>query len=221
MRLILASTSPRRKELLSLLGVRFEVAEPAFVERMAPNSDPSQQAKMFAEQKARSCAEGSPEALILGSDTLISLGNRLLGKPADLGEAEAMLNDLRGREHLVHTAVAIYQKNSGALDVTTDIAKVWMRAFTQAEVDDYLGSAESLGKAGAYSIQGRGGELVSRIEGDFSTIVGLPLRLVAQMLECRGMIIPISVDDLYRIRPYPNWERFSQPPLTPSGYAGG
>jgi len=211
MRLILASTSPRRKELLSLLEVPFEVADPDLVEEVAPNIDAARQAQMFAERKARSCAEKAPDALVLGSDTLISLDRRILGKPADLAEAGAMLNALRGREHAVHTALAIYQKSSGILDVTCETAKVWMATFTHTELDDYLRSAESLGKAGAYSIQGRGGELVSRIEGDFSTVVGLPLRVVAHLLGRRGIAVPVNIEELYRLRPYPNWKRFSQP----------
>jgi len=210
MRLILASTSPRRKELLTLLGVPFEIAEPAFEERLMPDVDPAQQARFFAEQKARSCAEKSPDALVLGSDTLISLGNRILGKPSDLVHAGAMLDDLCGRGHLVHTAVALYQKRTGVLDVESDCVKVWMREFARVEADQYLRSGESLGKAGAYSIQGAGAELISRIEGDFPAVVGLPLRLVARLLERRGMIVPVNVDDLYRNRPYPNWERFGR-----------
>jgi len=208
MRLILASTSPRRKELLSLLGVPFEVTDPAFVEQIEPNVDPVRQVRFFAEQKARSCAEATPDALILGSDTLISFDKRILGKPADLSEARAMLRDLCGREHHVHTAVAVHQNSSGLLDIGTESVTVWLRAFSEAELDDYLSSQESLGKAGAYSIQGMGGNLVSRIEGDFPAVVGLPLRLVARMLEYRGMTIPVTTEVLYRTRPYPGWERF-------------
>ena len=208
MRLILASTSPRRKELLSLLGVPFEVANPTFVEQIEPDVDPVRQVRFFAEEKARSCAEASPDALILGSDTLISFDKRILGKPSDLSQARAMLRALCGREHHVHTAVALHQSSSDVLDVGTESVTVWLRAFSEAELDDYLRSKESLGKAGAYSIQGLGGELVSRIEGDFPAVVGLPLRLVARMLEHRGMKVPVTAEVLYQSRPYPGWKQF-------------
>lgn len=206
MRLVLASTSPRRRELLSLLRIPFDIAEPRFAEQVTHDADPLQQAKLFAEQKARSCT--LPESLVLGSDTLISFGGRVLGKPADLADAETMLRTLRGRKHTVYTAVALYETDSDRIDVSAEGVDVWMHSFTEAELRDYLRSSESLGKAGAYSIQGRGGDLIERIEGDFPAVVGLPLRLVVFMLDRRGITIPIDVDDLYRSQPYPNWDRF-------------
>lgn len=208
MRLILASTSPRRHELLSLLGIPFEIAQPSFLEQVTHDTDPVQQAKLFAEQKARSCGSRLPGRLVLGSDTLISCSGRVLGKPADLIDAETMLRNLRGRKHTVHTAVALYDYDSDRMDVSVEGVDVWMRSFTEDDLKDYLRSSESLGKAGAYSIQGRGGDLIERIEGDFPAVVGLPLRLVALMLDHRGIEVPVDVDALYGSRPYPNWDRF-------------
>jgi septum formation protein len=208
MRLILASTSPRRHDLLTLLQIPFEVAAPTFVEQLARGVSPEQQAKCFAEQKARSCAQRFPEALVLGSDTLISLGGEILGKPADAADAAAMLRRLCGRAHEVHTAVALGRHADPVLDAAVETVRVWMRGFSEAEAEEYLRSGESMGKAGAYSIQGRGGDLVSRIEGDYPTVVGLPLRLVASLLRRRGVQLPLDVEDLYRRKPYPNWERF-------------
>jgi len=212
MRLILASTSPRRRDLLTLLQVPFEVAEPTFVEQLAREGGPEQQAGFFAEQKARSCARRFPEALVLGSDTLISLDGKILGKPADAGHAAAMLKRLRGRAHTVHTAVALGRHDDPALDVAVETVRVWMRDFSEAEAEAYLRSAEGMEKAGAYAIQGKGGDLVSRIEGDYPAVVGLPLRLVARLLQRRGVTFPLDVEDLYRKKPFPNWARFSFTP---------
>jgi septum formation protein len=209
MRLILASTSPRRKELLALLRIPFEIADPAFVERIQRSVDPERQARTFAERKAQCCAERFPDALILGSDTLISMNQEILGKPADVAESAAMLKRLRGRDHIIHTAAALCRKADGVLDVAVETVRVWMRDFTEAEENAYLHSGEGMGKAGAYSIQGLGGALVSRIEGDYPAVVGLPLRLVATLLQRRGVSLSIDVEELYRIRPYRNWKRFT------------
>lgn len=215
MRLILASTSPRRHDLLGLLQIPFEVAEPDFVERLMPDVAPAEQARFFAEQKARSCARRFPEALVLGSDTLISLAGEVLGKPADATDAAAMLRRLRGRRHEVHTAVALGRKGGAAYDTAVETVVVWMREFSEAELESYVRSGESLGKAGAYSIQGKGGDLVARIEGDYPAVVGLPLRLVDRLLRQRDVPCPVSVEEVYRRKPYPNWARFD-PPHGPS-----
>ena len=207
--LILASTSPRRKELLALLGVPFDIAEPDFIEQIRPGTDPEQQARCFADCKARSCAEHFPEALVLGSDTLISVDSDILGKPADARESAWMLRRLRGRDHTVHTAVALRRQADGIADIAVETARVWMRDFSDSEAEAYLRSGEGLGKAGAYSIQGLGGTLIAAIEGDYTAVVGLPVRIVATLLQRRGLRLPIDVDELYRKRPYPNWDRFA------------
>jgi septum formation protein len=208
MHLVLASTSPRRHDLLALLGVRFDICDPGMVERIGQRMDPVKQGLAFAEQKARACAERRPASLIIGSDTLIAVDGRLLGKPADLDEARAMLHALRGRAHDVYTALVLFHTPSESLETAVEQVRVWMRDFSDEELADYLRSGESLGKAGAYSIQGRGGDLISRIEGDFPAVVGLPLRLLASLLERRGLHPPVDVEALYRTRPYPNWDRF-------------
>jgi septum formation protein len=211
MRLILASTSPRRHELLGFLQIPFETVAPDFVEQITDHTGPEQQARLFAEQKARACARRFPEALVLGSDTLISVGARILGKPADAAEARTMLRQLRGRLHEVHTAVALVRLADPVLDTAVETVRVWMREFSEAEAEAYLRSGESLGKAGAYSIQGEGGNLVARIEGDYPAVVGLPLRAVARMLRLRGVTLPLDVEELYQSKPYPNWARFAPP----------
>lgn len=209
MRLILASTSPRRHELLTLLGLPFEVATPPFVEQVVPNRSAEQQAVEFATGKARSCIEPYPDALILGSDTLISLGSEVLGKPAGLIEAESMLSRMAGRTHKIFTAVAVAGPGPEPCDVQIATVSVTMKPVNSDALAAYLRTGDSLGKAGAYSIQGGGAALIERIEGDYTAAVGLPLRTVAEMLRRRGMPCPVGIDLLYARKPYPNWDRFN------------
>jgi len=158
--------------------------------------------------KARSCAQHDPDSLVLGSDTLISVGTDVLGKPADLEEARATLQRLRGREHVIHTAVAICRRRDDLQDLAVETVRVWMNNQSDAEVEAYLQTQEWMGKAGAYSIQGSGSRVIARIEGDYTAAVGLPLRLVARMLRLRGVDVP-DIQGLYQSRPYPNWAMFN------------
>lgn len=208
MPLILASTSPRRYELLALLGVPFEVRNPSFEERLVPGRSAIEQVQSFAQGKARSIARQEPETIVLGSDTVIEVDHDVLGKPADLAEARAMLLCLAGRDHSVRTAVAIVCSARGIDAVALSTAVVRLKPFDELVHERYLATRESLGKAGAYSIQGAGGDLVDSIDGDFTTVVGLPLRLVAQLLTQAGVEVPIDLDELYAAKPYTNWDRF-------------
>jgi nucleoside triphosphate pyrophosphatase len=209
MRVVLASTSLRRRELLALLGIIFEVASPTFEERIIPGRAASDLVACFARGKAHSVGKDDPDAIVLGSDTLIELDGEVLGKPAGLSEARAMLRQMAGREHLVHTAVTLscFARRIETTQLST--ARVWMKRFDPEAHERYLATGDSLGKAGAYSIQGPGGELIERLDGDFTTVVGLPLRLVATLLEHAGASVPVSVTALYATKPYGSWDKFA------------
>ncbi len=210
MPLVLASTSPRRKELLALLQLPFEVADPEYNELIHAEVPPEAQAWTFALGKAQSCARRHAGSLVLGSDTLIAVGETVLGKPADRAQANAMLRRLRGRDHRIFTAVALYDPARNVQDVAVEIVQVTMKPFSDAELEAYLATEEWRGKAGAYSIQGQGGSLIERIEGDFTAAVGLPLRLTASLLAKHGLSVPVDVEQLYRAKPYPNWSSFQR-----------
>ena len=210
MPLVLASTSPRRKELFALLQIPFEVVEPDFHERIHADVPPEAQAWTFALGKARSCVRQDADSLVLGSDTLIAVGETILGKPADRAQAGSMLRRLRGRDHRIYTAVALCCPARRIQDVAVETVQVWMRPFSDADLEAYLTTGEWQGKAGAYSIQGRGGSLIERIEGDFTAAVGLPLRLTASLLQKHGLPVPLDVEQLYRTKPYPNWGTFQR-----------
>lgn len=208
MNLILASTSPRRRELLALLGVPFEVIPPTCEEIPSPNMGPCDQARQFAHDKAESIAIQNPEDWILGSDTVIEIDGILLGKPENLEDAERMLRQLQGHCHQVHTGLAVIHKTSNTSVVIVETARVWIKSFDETELMEYLGTGESLGKAGAYSIQGVGAKLIDKIEGDYPTIVGLPLWQTAKLLEKQGVILGNSIEEIYRVKPYANWKEF-------------
>jgi nucleoside triphosphate pyrophosphatase len=209
MSLILASTSLRRRELLALLGIPFDIKGPSFKERFVPDRTVIEQVESFAQGKAQSVARLQPEAVVLGSDTVIELDNDMLGKPADLAEARAMLRRLAGRDHHVHTAVSLVCLARGIDVVALSTAVVRMKLFDVRLHEGYLATGESFGKAGAYSIQGKGGELIDFVDGDFPTVVGLPLRMVSQLLAQAGVRVSVDLDELYAIKPYTNWARFS------------
>ena len=209
MPLILASTSPRRHELLALLGIPFNVKHPSFEERLGVGRPVIDQVRAFARGKAQSVVREEPEAIVLGSDTVIELDNDVIGKPADLKDASAMLRRLAGRDHRVHTAVALVCSARGIDLLAHSTAVVRMKPFDERVHDHYLATGESLGKAGAYSIQGEGGSLIDSIHGDFTTVVGFPLRLVTHLLTHIGVNVPVDLDGLYAVKPYPNWVHFS------------
>lgn len=208
MSVILASTSPRRRELLALFGIAFQIVPPAAEEIPSPGLSPLEQAKQFALDKALSIARRHPDDLVLGSDTVIEIDGTLVGKPQDLDDAETMLRQLRGRSHHVHTAIALIHEAAYVTVARVETALVRMTPFTDQELRRYLETGESLGKAGAYSIQGEGARFIEAIEGDYPTIVGLPLRQTANLLEQQGVVLPTPVAEIYRLKPYANWKEF-------------
>lgn len=207
--LILASTSPRRRELLALLGLPFEVDDPGYAEAAIPGEVPVSLARAFALGKATAAAWRHPAAIVVGSDTLIEVDGDVLGKPVDVGEARAMLRRLQGRMHLIHSGVAVVQSSRRLEEVGVESVRVEMRALRDDEIDAYVATGEWQAKAGAYSIQGVGGALIDRIVGDFPAVVGLPLRLTAELLGRAGLRSAIEIETLYRQKPYPNWAKFS------------
>ena len=211
MRLILASTSPRRHELLSLLNIPFEIAAPTYVERLSRDLAAVDQVRRFAEGKAQSCASRYPDGLIIGCDTIIEVDSDVLGKPRDRVDAARMLTRLSGRQHLIHTAVALLSTASRDIRANVETVRVLFKILSPSDVETYLTTEESLGKAGAYAVQGRGADLIERIDGDYTAAVGLPLRSLAAMLRESSVAIPIDIDLLYRQKPYPNWGRWTSP----------
>ena len=183
--IVLASASPRRHELLSMLGIP-HIVDPAHVdESVKPGEAPEALARRLAREKAITVARRHSDVPALGADTIVVLGDRVLNKPESPAEAVAMLTDLAGREHTVITAVALAMAHT--LWEGCDVTRVRFRPLSAEMISAYVATGEPLDKAGAYGVQGYGAALVERIEGDFFGVMGLPVRVVLQLLEDAGM----------------------------------
>lgn len=181
--LILASASPRRRELLAHLWADFTVL-PSEVSEDSAERDPLRLAAELARLKARAVAQAHPGAAVLGADTVVALGGELLAKPGSEAENRDFLARLSGRTHTVVTGVCLV--HPGGKAVQAESAQVGFRPLTETEIAFYAASGEGLDKAGGYGIQGLGMALVSRIDGDYSAVVGLPLSLTARLLRGAG-----------------------------------
>jgi len=176
--LVLASTSPQRRAILEQLRIPFDVVAPVYEEHDPPDAEPVQLVRDHAEGKARSVhVEG---AVTLGVDTTVHLDGRVYGKPGDRGEARRMLGDLAGCTHDVLSGVCLIGPDFAVVDQA--VTRVTFRQLEDAELDAILGSEEWVGRAGGYAIQGLGGRLVARIDGDYLNVVGLPGALLIEML---------------------------------------
>ena len=209
MQLILASTSPRRKDLLRLLRIPFSVVEPDCEENGRGIQSVRGLVEHLATQKAQSVANRFPEALVLGGDTLIETDGEILGKPHDLNEAATMLRQLSGRTHQVHSGIACVCMDRNTVRTDGESVQVHMKELSETDVQAYLATRESLGKAGAYCIQEQGAGLIEKIFEDFPSVVGLPLKKVAALLEKEGVKLPVKIEEIYQQKQFPNWKRFS------------
>ena len=208
MGLILASTSPRRREILSLLGLPFDTIAPDFDETVSAHLSIDEEVLDFAVGKARSVAVHHPDAIVIGSDTMIFLGGAKIGKPVDLADAKRILRLLSGKTHLIYTSVAVIDGCGG--DGMQMVAKVSvdMRPYDDNAINRYLACDESMDKAGAYSIQGQGSKLIAAIDGDFLAAVGMPLRPIANYLRRHRVELPIDIDELHAKKDFLNWRQF-------------
>ncbi|MBC8223340.1 septum formation protein Maf [Candidatus Bathyarchaeota archaeon] len=188
-KIVLASTSPRRRELLERLGVPFDVIAPDGVEE-TQEGDPREVVTRNASAKASEVAGGLSEGLVVGADTVVVVDDIIMGKAEDPLEARVMLAALKGRMHKVLTGLAVLDAETGRRDVAVVETKVWIHPLTGEEIGEYVSTGEPIGKAGGYAIQGAGGALVERIEGCYENVVGLPLSRLRSMLEGFGLETP-------------------------------
>jgi len=208
MRIVLASTSPRRREILALLGLRFEVIAPQFDELPLRDRPIREEVLDFAIGKALSVVGDHPKSIVVASDTMILIDAAKIGKPAGIAEAHQMLRLLSGKTHRIFTSVAILDLGGPGLRMVEEVS-VKMRDYSTQEIERYLSCDESLDKAGAYSIQGQGRNLIESIRGDYLAAVGLPLKPIADYLKSRGISVPSDIDKLYSDKSFLNWKSFS------------
>lgn len=184
-KVVLASASPRRHELLSLIGID-HIVDPADIdETIKPGEAPAGHALRLAVEKACARARTHPEAVVIGADTVVVLDGKVLGKPPTLEASREMIRLLNGRTHTVVTAVAV--AHAGTTREGTEEVAVTFKRLTAEEIDDYVATREGMDKAGAYGIQGFGATIVERIEGDFFAVMGLPLVRLIGLLRDSGL----------------------------------
>lgn len=191
--IILASASPRRRELLAQLGYAFEIIPSQALEEEVAGESPQQHVMRLSRDKA--CEISTRDKIegrwVIGSDTVVLRDNEILGKPQNDEDAARMLRSLSGRSHEVLSGYAVLDRATGEQRLGVVATQVYFRALTEAEISGYIASKEPADKAGAYAIQGLGAFMVSRIEGSYSNVVGLPLCELVQALEELGVPLPL------------------------------
>ena len=182
-KIVLASASPRRKQLLDQIGLKFEVEPSDFVEELDSGLEPHELARAISLKKASSVAKKHKNAVVIAADTLGVLEGKILGKPKTEDEAREMLAAMSGMSHSVITGFTILDADNGRTVSRSVETKVRFKELTEDEIDAYVRSGEPLGKAGAYAIQGLGAVLIESIEGDYFNVMGLPLSALAESLK--------------------------------------
>jgi len=184
--LILASTSPRRRDLLAAAGVKFDLAESGIDEQRLPNEPAAAFALRMAEEKALAVSRRAGDALVLGADTVVDCGGEILGKPRDRADAHRMLRMLSGRFHIVVTAFAL-ARGGRVAESRAVASRVRFRVLRDDEIDAYIRTGEPMDKAGAYGIQAEGAGLVVELEGERDNVMGLPVGEVLAALRRHGI----------------------------------
>ena len=188
--LVLASVSPRRRELLATLGVDVRIVPSDVEEGPRPGAGPLELARIHAAAKADAVALCEPSALVVAADTVVDLDGEALGKPVDRAHARSMLRALSGREHRVHTAYVAHDGSTARRLASSSTTTVRFAVLDDATIDRYVASGDPLDKAGSYGIQGPGAALVERIDGDFYTVMGFPLGDFIRRLPELGYALP-------------------------------
>lgn len=182
---ILASQSPRRRELLTLVGIKHIVSPADIDESVMPDEAPVPHCERLARAKAHVLAERHPDAVIIAADTIVVLDGDILGKPSDAADARAIIARLSGRTHTVYTAMAVAR--GGRTESAVEEVAVTFRELSAEDIAEYVATGEPMDKAGAYGIQGYGATIVARIEGDYFSVMGLGLRRLVALLERVGL----------------------------------
>ena len=186
--LILASSSPRRRDLLSTLGLTFQVVVPEIREIPSPHEVANDFALRVAEKKAQVVGARYPQAWVIGADTVVVLGGEILGKPKDRNDAIRMLKQLADREHVVVTGYILLKVAEGKKIGGVEETRVKIGLLEEREIDWYVNTGEPLDKAGAYAIQGKGAFMVEWIEGSYTNVVGFPLSQIMKLLKDEGIV---------------------------------
>lgn len=181
--LILASASPRRREILSKAGLEFKIVSSRYEEDMTLPLSPVKLPQFLAEEKAKEVARRYPQAVVIGADTIVAFDNKVLGKPKSQAEAKRMLKAMRGAVAKVITGYSVIQYSSGCILTGKSVGSVHFRDFSDKDIDAYIKTDEPMDRAGAFAVQEKGAVLIKKITGDYLGIVGLPLYDILQALK--------------------------------------
>lgn len=195
-RIILASGSLRRRELLARLGVEFEVRESGYDETLVKTDDPTELVEALSLQKAQAVAKIEPDAIVIGGDTVVFVEGKIVGKPRDRVEAEKILRLLSGTRHQVLSGVAVVNSLTGEQRAGHEVGQVRFKKLSEEEIAKYVKSGVWEGFAGGYAIQGAASSFVTEQTGSISAIVGLPVALVVDLLELSGVVIEVDPREL-------------------------
>jgi septum formation protein len=188
---ILASSSPRRRELLQALGISFQVVPSNIPEVLRPGEAPADYVQRLANEKGDDVAARHPDAWIIAADTTVYQGDQILEKPRDRADAIAILSTIAGREHVVYTGLTLRQKSSNYRDTRVATTRVRMARLSREEIEWYVDTGEPMDKAGAYAVQGIGAMFVETVDGNYTNVVGLPVPMLFDMMRRAG-ISPIG-----------------------------
>ena len=188
-RLVLASSSPRGQDLLKMLVLDFLVMPSTIEEEQFNGLPPEEMVMALSKAKAEEIGKSMENALVIGSDTIVVLEGKVLGKPSNSREAIEMLKGLRNKEHTVITGLAVYDSSSGRIELAYDQTRVYMGSISDDDIINYVKTGEPMDKAGGYGIQGIGGAFIDRINGSYYTVVGLPIHKLVRMLKEFGVSI--------------------------------
>ncbi len=186
-KVILASTSPRRIEIMKMLGIEFEVIGSGFDERTVDLKNPKRLVEALAYEKARLVSEKNPAAIVIGADTIVVLNKRILGKPKDVAEVRRTLRELSGTRHKIITGLAVIDSAGKREFVGSIVSSVKLKNILDKEIESYIATTEPLDRAGSYAVQGVGSMFVEEIKGDFFSIVGLPINILREKLNEFGI----------------------------------
>ena len=194
MKLILASSSPRRKDLLAAFGKPFIIDIPDVDESLLPGEDPPSHVRRLALDKARTVEKRHDSGLVIAADTIVVLDGLIIGKPEDEADARRMLGSLSGRTHQVYTGVAVADSAAGTVMSRVACSRVTIASVGEEEIARYVATGEPLDKAGSYAVQGIGGKYVSRVNGSLSNVIGLPLEELRELFVAAGWTPPFPAE---------------------------
>lgn len=181
-KLILASGSPRRREIMAAAGLSFTICPAAIDETMDLSIDPALSVQLLAARKAAAVAKNA-DGIVIGADTIVVYENEILGKPRDAADAFSMLSKLSGKTHSVLTGIALIRTEDGKMRTHCEETRVTFRTLSKEEIYAYIETGEPMDKAGAYGIQGKGGALAEKVEGDMQNVIGLPIGALCHLLK--------------------------------------